>query len=76
MILSTFERASHFTPTVVPPLHMGVLLKCYYSIILQDGVTPLMAASGQGHLPVVDTLLKHNATLDLKDEVWSECASY
>ena len=28
-----------------------------------------MAASEQGHLPVVETLLKHNATIDLKDEV-------
>ena len=31
-----------------------------------------MAASEQGHLPVVKTLLEHSATIDLKDEVWSE----
>lgn len=31
-----------------------------------------MAASEQGHIPVVDTLLKHDATIDLKDEVWNE----
>lgn len=48
-----------------------VLLKCYYSTIPQTGVTSLMAASEQGHLPVVETLLKHNATLELTDEVWS-----
>ena len=44
-----------------------------FCTILQDGATPLMVASEQGHIPVIETLLKHNATLDLKDEVWSEC---
>ena len=48
-----------------------ILLKCYYPIIPQTGVTPLMVASEQGHFPVVETLLKHNATLELTDEVWS-----
>jgi len=28
-----------------------------------------MAASEQGHLPVVKALLEHSATIDLKDEV-------
>ena len=41
----------------------------YYKTILQSGVTPLMVASEQGHLPVVKTLLKHKATIGFKDEV-------
>ena len=32
-------------------------------------MTPLMGASEQGHIPVVKALLKHKATVDLKDEV-------
>ena len=32
-------------------------------------MTPLMVASEQGHIPVVEPLLKHSATIDLKDEV-------
>ena len=40
--------------------------------ILQVGVTPLMVASEQGHLPVTETLLKHNATIELKNEVRTE----
>ena len=39
------------------------------TLCLQGGVTPLMGASEQGHIPVVETLLKHSATIDLKDEV-------
>lgn len=31
-----------------------------------------MGASEQGHLPVMEILLKHNAAIDVKDEVWSE----
>ena len=42
------------------------------STILQSGATPLMVASEPGHLPVVKTLLKHKATIGLKDEVRNE----
>ena len=44
--------------------------QCFCSSILQNGGTPLMVASEQGHLPVVKTLLEHSAIIDLKDEVW------
>ena len=43
-----------------------------FALLFQNGGTPLMVASEQGHLPVVKTLLEHSATIDLKDEVWSE----
>ena len=47
------------------------IYQCFCSSIIQSGVTPLMVASEQGHLPVVKTLLEHNATIDMKDEVWN-----
>ena len=48
--------------------------KCRVSILLrhfiqQTGWTGLMEASLSGHAEVVNTLLQHGASVDLKDEV-------
>ena len=39
----------------------------------QEGVSSLMVASLHGHVEVVDKLLQHGATVDLKDNVISQC---
>ena len=41
---------------------------------LQDGVTPLIAASHEGHKDIVDVLLNHGAEVDLPNKV-SVCIS-
>ena len=48
------------------------LLYCFFlcvAIIFQIGVTALMIASLNGRVEVVNTLLKHEASVDLKDKV-------
>ena len=41
----------------------------YSHVSSQDGLSSLMAASRNGHVEVVDKLLQHGATVDLKKEV-------
>ena len=40
-----------------------------YTVSSQNGWSSLMAASLNGHVEVVDKLLQHGATVDLKDNV-------
>ena len=42
---------------------------------LQNGFTPLIAASQEGHKDIVEVLLEHGAEVDLPDKV-SVCVSY
>ena len=42
-------------------------------IVWQDGGSPLMEASQNGHVQVVAELIQHGARVDLQDEVWSFC---
>ena len=42
---------------------------------LQNGVTPLILASQEGHKDIVVVLLNHGAEVDLPDKV-SVCVSY
>ena len=39
----------------------------------QDGWSSLMVASQNGHVEVVDKLLQHGATVDLKEKVYINC---
>ena len=43
------------------------LLLC---VSCQDGWSSLMSASQEGHVEVVDKLLRHGATVDLQDKVY------
>ena len=36
---------------------------------MQNGVTALMTAAGEGHVEVVEMLLNHKANVDLQDKV-------
>ena len=45
------------------------MLTIYLSTILQDGATPLLMASENGHSSVVDVLLRHGADPNLADRV-------
>ena len=45
------------------------LLSSPDTLSCQDGWSSLMSASRNGHVEVVDKLLQHGATADLKDEV-------
>ena len=49
-----------------------VYIALYHS--LQDGVTPLIAASQKGHKDIVEVLLNHGAEVDLPNMV-SVCVS-
>lgn len=40
-----------------------------YYFTWQDGQTPLMTASQEGHVEMVETLLQSKAKVDLQDEV-------
>ena len=42
---------------------------------LQNGATPLILASQEGHKDIVEVLLNHGAEVDLPDKV-SVCVSY
>ena len=42
---------------------------------LQDGTTPLIAASWKGHKDIVEVLLNHEAEVDLPNKV-SVCVNY
>ena len=50
-----------------------VYIVLYHS--LQDGYTPLIAASQEGHKDIVEVLLNHGAKVDLPNKV-SVCVSY
>ena len=39
----------------------------------QDGESSLIVASLNGHVEVVDKLLQHQVTVDLKENVISQC---
>ena len=39
----------------------------------QNGRSSLMTASQKGHVEVVDKLLQHGATVDLKEKVYINC---
>ena len=45
------------------------LLSSLDTLSCQDGKSSLMLASQNGHVEVVDKLLQHGATVDLKDQV-------
>ena len=47
----------------------------WYYFSQQDGGSPLMEASQNGHVQVVAELLQHGARVDLQDKVWSFCIS-
>ena len=49
-----------------------VYIVLYHS--LQNGTTPLIAASHKGHKDIVEVLLKHGAEVDLPNKV-SVCVS-
>ena len=40
---------------------------------LQDGISPIYAASHEDHTEVVDILLKNEADPDLGTKVWGAC---
>ena len=42
---------------------------CKYGHIFQNGFTALMMASEEGRVEVVNTLLQHGASVDLKEKV-------
>ena len=48
-------------------LFLGV--RCLSVPVLQDGTTPLSAASQSGHVEVVDCLIKNGASVDKPDKV-------
>ena len=45
------------------------LLSSPDTMLCQNGWSSLMLASENGHVEVVDKLLQHGATVDLKDQV-------
>ena len=49
-------------------LHCGTML-LIFTIFWQDGWSPLMFASQNGHVPVVAELLQHGARVDMQDKV-------
>ena len=52
-------------------------MKCVYIVLLhslQNGTTPLIAASHKGHRDIVEVLLNHGAEVDLPNKV-SVCVS-
>ena len=45
------------------------LFSVFMLLMSQSGAAPLMAASCNGHVEVVDKLLQHGARVDLQDKV-------
>ena len=54
-------------------LHRSSMCLHDFMILLQDGWTPLMTASCEGHTDVVQTLIEAKAQIDTQREV---CCSY
>ena len=49
--------------------HLFIVMNYVLHHSLQDGVTPLIAASHEGHKDTVEVLLNHGAEVDLPDKV-------
>lgn len=49
---------------------MTFLCSAYFLPLIQDGYSPLHAASEEGHANVVDSILKSGANPNLATEVW------
>ena len=43
-----------------------------FSALPQEGVTPLMVASGEGYKAIVEVFLKKESNIELQDEVGSQ----
>ena len=58
-------------------INFGANLQTHYQLILNTGIqsliqtgwTPLLDASEEGHVEVVEQLIKHGAQLDIKNRV-------
>ena len=58
--------------------HLLIVMNYVYIVLhlsLQNGNTPLIAASQKGHKDIVEVLLNHGAEVDLPNKV-SVCVSY
>ena len=58
--------------------HLLIVMNYVYIVLLhslQDGDTPLILASQEGHKDIVEVLLKYGAEMDLPNKV-SVCVSY
>ena len=49
--------------------HLFPLIEITVTMNWQDGVTALMLAAQNGHSNVVETLLQHGASVDMKETV-------
>lgn len=60
-------------PMETSALRCQMIIMCYevckYELFTQDGWTALMSATMNGHTNVMETLLKHGASINLKMNV-------
>ena len=49
--------------------HYQLILNTGIQFLIQTGWTPLLDASEEGHVEVVEQLIKHGAQLDIKNRV-------
>ena len=50
-------------------MHLFPLIEITFTLSWQEGVTALMLAAEDGHFNVVETLLQHGASVDMKETV-------
>ena len=70
MFLDTvYSEGSYVTVYFLQNMHLFPLIEIILTMKWQDGGTALMFAAQKGHSNVVETLLQHGASVDMKTTV-------
>ena len=64
-----YSEGSYVTVYFLQNMHLFPLIEITLTMNWQDGWTALMLAAKNGHFNVVETLLQHGASVDMKKTV-------